>query len=141
MNENNLVSVETQTEFSATTGERETRIFLKMYVDAVHSGLIADMGAKNWQTLCTIAAFMDKNGDCYPTQELIAHRLEIRRDSAAKRLKDLCEYKWNGRPLVVRNRVRNPKNQSWQKTVYTIMPISQLAIFDGEAEEIEPREQ
>jgi hypothetical protein len=138
MAQDNLVSVEAQTEVSATTGERHTRIFLKMYVDAVHSGLIADMGAERWQTLCVIAAFMNEKGECHPTQDLIAHRLKIRRDSAAKRLRNLCDYTWNGRPLVTRHRVRNTDTQKWQKTIYTIQPISQLAIFDGEAEEIKP---
>ncbi|GIN89878.1 hypothetical protein J22TS1_09290 [Siminovitchia terrae] len=42
--QDNLVSIEAQTEHSLTTGKSETRIFVKMYVDAVRSGLIADMG-------------------------------------------------------------------------------------------------
>lgn len=94
------------------------------------------MGAERWQTLCVIAAFMNEKGECYPTQELIADRLKIRRESAAKRLKSLCDYRWHGQPLVTRKRIRNPETKSWEKTVYTIQPISQLAIFDGEAEEV-----
>ncbi|WP_231929028.1 helix-turn-helix domain-containing protein [Brevibacillus sp. SKDU10] len=72
MTEHNLVSVETQSEFSVTSGRRETRIFLKMYVDAVHSGFLADIGDENWRTLCVIASFMNEKGECYPTQEMIA---------------------------------------------------------------------
>ncbi|KFN01278.1 hypothetical protein DJ93_4811 [Bacillus clarus] len=83
MSENsNLVSIEAQTEYSITSGKRETRIFLKMYVDAVHSGLIADLGPERWTTLCVLASFMDEDGECYPTQDMIAKRLNISRESA-----------------------------------------------------------
>ncbi|WP_375182441.1 hypothetical protein [Sphingomonas adhaesiva] len=40
-----LVSVESQSEYNITSGKAETRIFVKMYVDAVKKGLIADIGA------------------------------------------------------------------------------------------------
>lgn len=40
-----LVSVESQSEYNLTSGKSETRIFVKMYVDAVKKGLIADIGA------------------------------------------------------------------------------------------------
>lgn len=38
--EQRLVSVESQTEYSVTSGATETRIFVKMYVDAAKAGLI-----------------------------------------------------------------------------------------------------
>lgn len=39
---------------SVTSGRRETHIFLKMYVDAVHSGLLADIGDERWRTAVAI---------------------------------------------------------------------------------------
>jgi hypothetical protein len=127
----NLVSIETQSEYSLTTGKKETRIFVKMYVDAVKSGLIADMGAERWQTLCVLASFMNEKGECYPTQEQIARALGISREAANRRIKSLCEYRWNGQPLVTKVQERNPKNQRWLIVRYTILPLSQLAIFNG----------
>lgn len=135
---NNLVSIEAQTEYSITSGKRETRIFLKMYVDAVHSGLIADLGPERWTTLCVLASFMDEDGECYPTQDMIAKRLNISRESANRRIKKLCEYRWDGKPLVVKERRRHERTQQWENTVYTILPISQLAIFGNEPETLEP---
>lgn len=44
----NLVSVESQTEHSVTSGKQQTRTFIKMYVDAVRTGLI-----KNQSPSCT----------------------------------------------------------------------------------------
>ncbi|MED4828205.1 helix-turn-helix domain-containing protein [Bacillus atrophaeus] len=131
-----LVSVESQSEYNITSGKSETRIFVKMYVDAVKKGLIADIGAERWQTLCVLSSFMNANGECYPTQEQIASALNLSRESANRRIKALCDYRWQGRPLVVKQRARDEKTQRWDNARYTIMPISQLAIFDGDTEEL-----
>jgi hypothetical protein len=128
-NRNNLVSVETQSELSLTSGKRETRIFVKMYVEAVHSGLIADMGPERWQTLCVIAAFMDENGECYPTQYAIAQRLNVARETANRRIKSLCDYRWQGRAVVQKVQSRDHDKQTWDNVRYTILPISGLEIF------------
>lgn len=124
-----LVSVEVQHEHSMESGKQETRIFVKMYVEAVHSGLIADMGAERWQTLCVIAAFMDKNGECYPTQHAIANRLNVKRETANRRIKSLCDYRWQGRPIITKVQSRDHEKQTWDNVRYTIMPIAGLSIF------------
>jgi hypothetical protein len=126
---NRLISVETQSEYNMTSGKSETRIFVKMYVDAVHSGLIADLGPERWQTLCVIAAFMDANGECYPTQFAIAQRLNIRRETANRRIKALCDYRWQGRAVVQKVQARDFDKQTWDNVRYTILPISGLEIF------------
>ncbi len=130
MSEQNLVSVETQSEFSVTSGRRETRIFLKMYVDAVHSGFLADIGDENWRTLCVIAAFMNERGECYPTQEMIAHRLGVSRQTANRRVKRLLDYRWNGREVIRAVKERDGKGR-WENARYTVLPISHLAIFNS----------
>jgi hypothetical protein len=128
-NSSNLVSVETQSELSLTTGKKETRIFVKMYVEAVHSGLIADMGPERWQTLCVIAAFMDEKGECYPTQYAIAGRLNVARETANRRIKSLCEYRWQGRAVIEKVQSRDHEKQTWDNVRYTILPISGLKMF------------
>jgi hypothetical protein len=129
LSEKNLVSVETQSELSLTTGKKETRIFVKMYVEAVHSGLIADMGPERWQTLCVIAAFMDEKGECYPTQYAIAERLKVARETANRRIKSLCEYRWQGRAVIEKVQSRDHEKQTWDNVRYTILPISGLKMF------------
>ncbi|WP_404303529.1 helix-turn-helix domain-containing protein [Paenibacillus sp. DP01] len=131
-----LVSVETQTEYSITSGATETRIFVKMYVDAAKAGLIASMGAQNWTTLCVIASFMDAAGNCYPTQDQIARYLGVNRQTANKYVKNLVAYRWRGRPVIQALRKRDKHNGRWESTRYTVLPISQLAIFEAEAEQI-----
>jgi hypothetical protein len=129
MNDKHLVSVETQSELSLTTGKKETRIFVKMYVEAVHSGLIANMGPERWQTLCVIAAFMDEKGECYPTQYAIAERLNVARETANRRIKSLCEYRWQGRAVIEKVQSRDHEKQTWDNVRYTILPISGLKMF------------
>lgn len=137
MSSDNLVSVEAQTEHSLTTGKSETRIFLKMYVDAVKHGLIADMGDSNWRTLCVIASFMDEKGNCWPTQSQIAKGLGVSRQAASARIRKLLDYRWQGRPLVEAVKVRTDKG-TWDNTRYTVLPISQLRIFEAEPEDLTP---
>jgi len=93
MVENELVSVVSQTEHNLTEGKSETKIYLKMYVDAVRYGLLADMGDNNWRTLCVLASFMNEKGECFPTQAQIAKGLGVSRQAAQRRLKKLAEYR------------------------------------------------
>lgn len=124
------VSIQTEREYEVVGGEQQVRprIFLKMYTDAVHDGLVRALGPELWQTLCVIAAFMDEEGKCYPSQALIANRLGISRQAANGRIKRLEKFRWNGQPII--KRVKGRRNGSkFDNTVYTIMPISNLGIF------------
>jgi hypothetical protein len=109
---------------------KKPHIFVKVYVDeAIHSGLMADMGAERWQTLCAIAAFMDEHGECYPTQFAIAERLGIARETANRRIKSLCEYRWQGHPVVTKIQSRDHDKQTWNNVRYKILPVSGLGMF------------
>lgn len=133
--EDRLISIESHTEHSLTTGEKETKIFVKMYVDAVKHGLIADLGDSNWRTLCVISSFMNEKGDCYPSQEQIAKGLGISRQAAGARIRKLLDYRWQGRALVTAVKDRS-EGGTWENTRYTVMPVSQLRIFDAEPEDL-----
>lgn len=137
MSEENLVSVVSQTELNLTEGKSETKIFLKMYVDAVRHGLLADLGDNNWRTLCVIASFMNEKGECFPTQSQIAKGLGVSRQAAQRRISKLVQYRWNGKPLVTTIKDRTNKG-TFDNTRYTIHPISQLRIFEAEPEELSP---
>lgn len=73
---------------------------IAMPADVVHGGLIADLGAKRWSTYCVIVSFMNEYRECYPTQEQIAERLGVSRQTANKYVNELVEFRWLGRPLV-----------------------------------------
>ena len=92
--------------------------------------MIADLGPERLQTLIVLASFMDAQGKCYPTQWQIADCLGIARESANRRIRALERYRWKGNPLILRERRRNPDTKAWENTVYKILPISGLTIFD-----------
>lgn len=107
-------------------------LFFKVHLSAIESGLIRELGDKRWTTLTVLASFMNENGECFPSQELIAQRLGVRRDTANQRIQSLLEFQFHGKPVVTLIR----KDGGWSKrnNVYRIEPASQLAIFKGEIE-------
>src|SRR4051794_6518210 len=54
-----LVTVEAQREFDLFSGEWAERVFVKLYVAARTSGLLASISDRDWKTLCTLATYMD----------------------------------------------------------------------------------
>lgn len=114
-------------------GGWQMNVFVKLHVTARTSGLMGDLGAERWHTLCVLATFMDENGHCFPSVDQVARALKISRSSAVKRLQSLCEFQWNGRPIVTRVLKRHDGGH-FANYRYTILPISQLSIFDGEIE-------
>lgn len=115
-------------DFEHTVDGTKSKIYVRLYVDALHSGLLADLGAERWHTLTAIAAFMDENGECYPTQKKIADKLGISRVAANRRIKKLLAYRWQGNPVLTAEKKRSP-DQKYANTVYRVLSISRLAIF------------
>ena len=68
----------------------------------ITAGLVAEMGEKNFITLCVIASFGEKNGFCPATQTEIAKRMGVSRKVAIKRIDSLKEYYWKDQPIVAR---------------------------------------
>lgn len=123
-----LVTVEFQTEVDVVTGERERRLFVKMYFEARQSGLLAAIPGELWKMLCVLATYMDENGDCYPTQERIARDLGLRRQRVNERIQALLNFRFSGRPvLTLKPKVRY--RGRWNHNIYRIEPVSALKIF------------
>lgn len=112
--------------------ENGERLFVKFYTDASRSGLMADLGAERWHTLCTLATFMDEKGECYPSQELLAHRMGVSVATANKRIKKLCEYQCDGIPVVTRKVIRDQKTKRCIKTIYRFTGLSPFSIFGAD---------
>lgn len=61
-------------------------------------------------------------------QYAIAERLGVARETANRRIKALCDYRWQGKPIVKKVQGRTEK-QTWNNVRYTILPISGLGMF------------
>ncbi|MFN8545536.1 MAG: helix-turn-helix domain-containing protein [Candidatus Binatia bacterium] len=130
-----LVTVEFQTEVDLATGVREKRMFVKMYFEAIHSGLLAALPDELWKTLCALACYMDENGNCYPSQARIAKDLGVARETVNRRIQALLTFRFQEHPVLSlrKNRASQPGGSRWANNVYHLHPIAGLAIFNQRA--------
>lgn len=120
------LAVEIQREFDTVSKQWQERVFVKLYVAARTSGLLAAIPDREWKTLCALATFMDVNGNCNPSQDEIARCLGVDRATATRRLAALCAFKWRGQPLVAQLKVRG-QDGKFECNQYTILPLAGLS--------------
>jgi hypothetical protein len=103
-------------------------IFVKFHVEAVRSGLLRELNPRLWATLSVIATHIDKNGECWPTQERIAYLLGVNRTTAGKNVRDLLAFTFEGKPVLTARKVRTNEG-SFDNTVYKVLPESGFTIY------------
>jgi len=137
-----LVSVESQREFDLFSGRRSERTFLKLYIEARTSGLLAAISDRDWKTLCTLATYMDGDGYCFPSQVELARALGCSRQMANERIKSLSGFRFQGNPIVLVEKDGRTEQGTWSRNGYRILPIANLGIFDnGEQRRTDRRKQ
>src|SRR3954468_19511116 len=94
-----LVTIEAQREFDLFSGEWAERVFVKLYVAARTSGLLATISDRDWKTLCTLATYMDGEGFCFPSQAELARALGCSRQMANERVKSLAAFRFQEHPV------------------------------------------
>lgn len=130
-----LVSIESQTEFDLLTGERQERLFLKMYVAARTSGLLAAISDRTWKTLCVLATYMDEDGYCYPSQQELARAMGCSRQMVSERVNALAEFRFRDQPIFLIVNDGHARHGRWANNGYRVLPISSLGIFDRQPPE------
>lgn len=128
-----MITLEFKKQVNLETKKTTSDVYLRLYLSAFKSGLVADLKPTNFTVLLTICSFMDENGECYPTQRQIAERSGISKTTVNKAINELLEYRLNGKPIILREMVVMGTQKN---SVYTVNPISQVAIFNGDVEEI-----
>ncbi len=124
-----LVSIESQAEFDLLSGERVERLFLKMYVAARTSGLVAAISDRDWKTLCVMATYMDKDGYCFPSQVELAPALGCSRQMVSERVNSLARFRFHGQPVFLVVKGEHTKAGTWARNGYRVLPIANLEIF------------
>ena len=127
-----LVSVESQSEVDLLSGQRAERIFLKLYVAARTSGLLAAISDRDWKTLCTLATYMDAEGYCFPSQAELARALGCSRQMANERVRQLAGFRFQDRAVVFVEKLERSQTGRWGRNRYRVLPIARLSIFDGQ---------
>ena len=128
-----LVTIEIQKEYDTLEQSWENRVFVKLFVAARTSGLLKKISDREFKTLIALALYMDKNGNCYPSQDQVARDLGISRETANRRIKSLLRFRFDGKPVIKAVRLRN-KEGTWENVRYTILPVAQVKIFEKSAD-------
>lgn len=129
-----ILSVTHSRDINLASGEIMNSTFVKVYATIFTDGLVAKMGATGFTALMALATFMDENGECYPTQEQLAERMGVHKNTANKYINQLLEVEINGTPIVTRTKTN--RGQGKITSHYRIHPLSQLAKFNGQIESI-----
>ncbi len=127
-----LISIEAQAEFDLLTGERQERLFLKLYVAARTSGLLAAISDRDWKTLCVLATYMDASGFCFPAQAELARAIGCSRQMVSERVNSLARFRFEGQPVLVIANEKHKVNGRFSHNGYRVLPLASLGIFDGE---------
>lgn len=115
------------------TNEKVESVYLRLYLSAFRSGLVKQLKPTNFTVLMTICSFMNEDGECFPTQEQIAELSGISKPTVNKAINTLLEFEFNGKPLISREIVQKGY---FKNSVYKVNPITQVAIFGGEVENV-----
>lgn len=105
------------------------RLFVKLYLQARESGLLAALSDRNWKTLCVLATYMNHDGRCNPSQAALARDLRISRGSVSRRIKSLEQFRFHGQPLIRIEKDHRYFGGKYGASSYTILSSSCLAIF------------
>jgi hypothetical protein len=125
-----LVTVESQREFDLFTGARVERTFVKLYVEARRSGLLAAISDRDWKTLCTLATYMDGEGYCYPSQAELARAMGCSRQMANERIRSLAAFRFQDQAVLVVVKGSRSAQGTWARNGYQVRPIANLRIYD-----------
>ncbi|MDR7207613.1 helix-turn-helix domain-containing protein [Priestia megaterium] len=131
----NIFSVSHNKEVDLGNGEVTSNVFVRVYTSMFTTGLVANMGANNFTTLMALASFMDEQGECYPTQQQLAERIGVHKNTINKYVNELLDFRVNDQPIVTRQKIN--KGQGKIFSFYKIHPLSQLAKFQGSISQIE----
>lgn len=104
---------------------------IKVYHGLANSGLLSALPGKSVKTLLALAMFMNEEGKCFPSRTKLAKILGVSEKQVSFNIKALEDFRFNGKPIVEVDR------SNWNN-FYRVLPASQIAIFDGEVEFLEP---
>ncbi|MTV49831.1 hypothetical protein GJ688_12700 [Heliobacillus mobilis] len=115
-------------------------LFLKLHLDMINKGMLTALGPRRFTTLVVLASFMNEEGECYPTQAQVAKKLGVLPRTAFDYIHDLLDFRWNGKPIVERQKEYIPGKGIQERSIYRILPLSQVTMFNGSVEPIQAKD-
>jgi hypothetical protein len=109
-------------------------IYLRLYLSAFKSGLVAQLPATDFKVFLAICSYMNEAGECYPSIQQIANLTGISKRTVQRSIKELLDFRFQGKPILTRQLVK--EGNQFLRSNYKVNPISQVAIFNGEIESV-----
>ncbi|MFZ5645626.1 MAG: hypothetical protein ACOY46_18840 [Bacillota bacterium] len=111
-------------------------MYVRMHLSAVEDGLIGVLGGDRWaNALHHWLPTWTRLGSAFRPNKKIAEYLKLSRQAVNKRIKDLLEFRFHGKPVLTLVATGEGVNRRVNR--YRIEPVAQLAIFGSGVEAIE----
>ena len=116
-----FLSICFNTQYDATNKKVIHDTFLKIDVTALRGGLLHHVRGSELTVLLAIASFMNKDGECYPTQRQLADVTGLSLTTVNKAISNLMDVKVNGRNIIER-KLRGTGQK--KNSIYTIFDVA-----------------
>ena len=110
----NFITVE-QKEVFNLHGDISSDLKLSIDISAIQDGAIKKLGVYNFSVLVCIAAHMNSEGTCFPSQKKISELTGVSINKVTSCVKELLETEIDGEPIFTRSFAKGKKGK---KTVY-----------------------
>lgn len=110
-----VLSIDFRKEYATGMDAVVTTKKLSVSIEAIHSGLIAEIGTTKFAIMMAIVSHMNDSGQCFPSQERLAELTGLGRATIQRNLQELTEIEFKGQKLLHKQLVGNKK----KKTIYT----------------------
>lgn len=107
-------------EFLKTDYYNKGSVHVRMYSMPVQEGLLNGLSGEACKVYLVLLSHIDKDYRCYPSQSHIAKLTGVSRTTVNRRLQELCDYRWQGEPLVTK--IINKHRGAFTNNVYYINP-------------------
>ncbi|TYS68837.1 helix-turn-helix domain-containing protein [Sutcliffiella horikoshii] len=104
-------------------------LFLKVSIENIHGGIVAELGLREYAVLQVIASHADKYGKCFPSQEKLAELCGVSKRTIIRLIDNICAFKVDGKPVLIRETKR--EGEKITKNYYTVLPLSGMVFGDS----------
>lgn len=124
---------------------KRDNLYIQVWIDPIkQDNLFSILNAEQWHTLCALATFINKDGECNPSLKKLKSILGLKTiKSVSKRVQSLERLEFQNNPIleISRGKKKNDKGVFiFRKNKYLINP-SIITIFDTHPQTLIRREE
>lgn len=117
-NKNSFLKVELLQQYDVINQVYLEDMSIKVDINAIHCGIIKDIGATEFAVLMAIASYTDNHGQAFPSQRLLADLTGLSLPTINKIVNKLLKTEINGVPVLLREFEQSGKSKRF--SVYSL---------------------